>query len=83
MSEWQPIETAPKKQWVLVTSAETSDLPQPFERGVLYAVAVQFPMQWPDSYEWVVYGTGWPQNGAHKVVYHKPTHWMPLPEPPK
>jgi len=50
-SEWQPIETAPKDQEILV-----------WAHGI---------GQWVSKFAW------W-DCGAHR----KPTHWMPLPEPP-
>ncbi len=59
MSEWQPIETAPIGQEVLVYV--------PRRLGALYAGARLTGTQW------------WSRNLGDL----KPTHWMPLPEPPK
>lgn len=67
MSEWQPIETAPKDgTWVLgwapgwtVVTMAWCDIP-------LYPVSDK---------------PYWAQGGAQRAV--PATHWMPLPEPPK
>lgn len=67
MSEWQPIETAPKGVNILMLSDE----------GVYQA-------KWNgDFFEPIMlcwHGCGCCGGGSHKP---KPTHWMPLPEPPK
>ena len=66
MTEWQPIETAPKDG----------------TRILLYGYECE--TQWNVCY-WVTeeeqgytgwYGWDWP-------AYEVPSHWMPLPEPPK
>lgn len=59
MSEWQPIETAPKDTYVLLWCDEASDVPM-----VGY------------------FGNRWELAHADGDPF-MPTHWMPLPEPPK
>lgn len=71
--EWQPIDTAPRGgKWILV-----------YEGGAINTkysrcdVARWLPKgPYSDSK-----GPGW-YNGA-AVLLQPPTHWMPLPEPPK
>ncbi|MGI9292383.1 MAG: DUF551 domain-containing protein [Pseudomonadales bacterium] len=64
MTDWQPIETAPKDgTWVLLGGCEF---------GYIIQTA-----RW---YDWGVQGWEW---GDYSNRGFKPTHWMPLPEPPK
>ena len=60
MSEWQPIETAPKDGTHIILTGDD-------------IVAEDYWMKWrvDDTESW-----------AH-FQYVKPTHWMPLPTPPK
>ncbi len=68
MSEWQPIETSPKDGTDVLV----------YEPGYVVAIlhwhtvktktAASYPGYWTD-------GDG--------LNWYKPTHWMPLPEPPK
>ena len=70
MSEWQPIETAPKDGTkVLLVS----------NRGQVY-IGQYDDDRWvrkPEPY-WCI--AGMPKTHARA---QRPTHWMPLPEPPK
>lgn len=63
MSEWQPIETAPKDGTLIL----------------LWAF-----LDWKDD---LVPVCGWYAQSAEMWLCHSawlnPTHWMPLPEPPK
>jgi hypothetical protein len=69
---WQPIETAPKRggfeRLLLRFDGYFFD---PSQKGI----AVGF---WGSRGGWVV-DCIWASSDAH----HAPTHWMPLPEPPK
>jgi uncharacterized protein DUF551 len=67
MSEWQPIETAPKDEHVqiLTFKARTNNI---LWAGPWYQTSFWSP-------KWGMF-VGWPRD-------EKPTHWMPLPEPPK
>ena len=69
MSEWQPIETAPREG-------------SPF-LGAVY---------WADTGEWEILRMAWNEtagrfgDATYAPFIHdqeQPTHWMPLPEPPK
>ena len=62
MSTWQPIETAPKNDVIIVTD------------GGYYIMAF-----W-QSGEWIA---GFVSDTVSLTIKLHPTHWMPLPEPPK
>jgi hypothetical protein len=70
MTDWQPIETAPKDGTSVLVygpwKGEFSQLKHPHEiwRGHCH----------PVSKLWFISGT---------LEFVDPTHWMPLPEPPK
>jgi len=78
MSEWQPIETAPKDgTWILVCGGRTEDE----EVTRTHAVA-----QWTDDLNGRKTKWHWQfawYDGGYYGFYENPTHWMPLPEPPK
>lgn len=70
--EWQPIETAPELTEVIVWPNPT-DFCMTATNGFFPGVRDDF------GWYYAEYETGF------GVVYYKcnPTHWMPLPEPPK
>ena len=82
MNEWQPIETAPRDGSYFVTA----NFSEPFPEDGEYEISHYRPMNWT-TYE--------PADGGlfRKVEqvltefrsdnFHRATHWMPLPEPPK
>lgn len=62
MSEWQPIETAPKDTPILVGPTK--------RMGICVAMLTD--------------RDGWEtETPSEWVGMYTPTHWMPLPEPPK
>lgn len=74
MSDWQPIDTAPKDgSWILLTGGKDAqgwdhDEPQPpmvVAQWASYAECWQFA--WYDS--------------GYYGEYDQPTHWLPLPQP--
>lgn len=69
MSKWQPIETAPKDVEIIVF--DPTNEPPVFTATQLY--------------EWVcsVEDRYAPRDEYFGDAPKKPTHWMPLPEPPK
>jgi hypothetical protein len=67
MSEWQPIETAPKDGTTIL--AFFADRVGYVARQDVQAVA------WRENDGWASTQTGW--------TLAWPTHWMPLPDPPK
>lgn len=85
MNKWQPIETAPKDgTWVLVTPGSEERVSVGMysgERGAcLGASGVRYLSGWVDKQ-----GSVSMSHGECEFSYESiwPTHWMPLPEPPK
>lgn len=72
MRDWQPIDTAPKDKHILLFGMQRP-MPQ------LYAKIPQvFSGYWDNIDEaWCSDGSTW------EGPFYDPTHWMPLPEPPK
>lgn len=69
MSEWQPIETAPKdRKAILVYCSE--------RKNTYTAIWGKVGGFWNED-GWAHFG------GNNNGMYEKPTHWMPLPPPPK
>jgi len=62
MSEWQPIETAPKDGTMILVCWAGSGMHPIVSRWLLRSMAWTHPFNKP---------------------VNPPTHWMPLPEPPK
>lgn len=73
MSEWRPIDTASPKDFVTVLTIHEDDLyPQAaFRCGTEWLREMEGP---EDTYDG--------RTGKHESLYRRPTHWMPLPEPP-
>ena len=71
-SQWQPIETAPRDGTPLLLFSPAPDKWK-FAGGNTTSGALI----------WV--SGGWRETGGWRGDYHKdpPTHWMPLPDPPK
>jgi hypothetical protein len=71
--EWQPIETAPKDgTWILVTGG---DIGYNWDGDTIPAVTTA---QW----HYKSWQMAWFDSGC-LGEYDNPTHWMPLPQPPK
>ena len=72
--EWQPIETAPRDGKVFIAY-------YPKQGWVLKSWG---PYVWPCWFHKHVFGQGgsW-VTGIKDDMFKQPTHWMPLPEPPK
>lgn len=72
---WQPIETAPENTWLRTKRAGEAG------ENVLKKVVLIHPEYCPEpETEWI------DREGRTTVTHHSflaPTHWMPLPEPPK
>lgn len=64
MSEWRPIETAPKDETTILVYRPGADDNYILKIGT-------------DNWGY------WCNSWAHSARHTQPTHWMPLPEPPK
>jgi Protein of unknown function (DUF551) len=72
MSEWQPIETAPTMRTILLFAA--TDIG---DDGSVKNWRMETGF-------WSMGHAGWKWGGYELRPYSvQPTHWMPLPEPPK
>ena len=72
--EWQPIETAPKDGTeILLTDGAFTHCGRWYDKN-----NPKYPWKFLDfTYRWKDELNGWQDNK------YGPTHWMPLPEPPK
>ena len=68
MSEWQPIETAPRDGRPLLCFISGAD---PVEQ--------RYVLRWVDDR----YEKGWQEAGGEQWAMYEPTAWMPLPQAPK
>ena len=75
MSEWQPIETAPKDGTRILIYQPEGQWKSRRDRRLEYI----------DTAYWHTPGN--PEHPGYWCAYvlcvYRPTHWMPLPEPPK
>lgn len=73
--QWQPIETAPKDGTVILVNNPIKSYSNKkyYKYPVVMAWANRYITEGRESYYWKSFNHGYP----------KPTHWMPLPEPPK
>ncbi len=78
MSEWQPIESAPKDgTWILLGGGRTDD--EDDARTIAVGQWTNYLNGGTTSWHWQF---AW-YDGGYYGAYNNPTHWMPLPEPPK
>ena len=78
MNEWQPIETAPKDgTWILLAGGKVEDDEDEFRMAIAkwtnYLSGRTTDWHWQHCF----------YDGGYYGSYDGPTHWMPLPEPPK
>lgn len=72
---WQPIETAPKDGTIFdvwLGDADASDLDFYCDRGTRRSPSWQW---WGDKFR--------PAAGLKLLTFVQPTHWIPLPDPPR
>lgn len=72
MSEWQPIETAPKDGSPVLVYAVEGCTQWKFYTPLWIC-------RWEEGHE----DGEWIEAGGELYTTCKPTHWMPLPKPPK
>ena len=85
MSEWQPIETVPRE------GAEFMNAPEVLlcwwypDSGPIIRIGRFFTETWRDKILRFKLEIDYGDLGAHvfTATDDQPTHWMPLPEPPK
>ena len=94
MSNWQPIETAPRDGTAVLVwvpgarEGAEGAWGRHGKNTPSVAVAKYDDYKWrPEEERWtgdiVEFESGWESTGSYNVtVALKPTHWMPLPEPP-
>jgi len=69
MTDWQPISTAPdpEDESFLITN------------GKIVSIACRLELQEDENGGWIVHE----YPDSYNMFVIEPTHWMPLPEPPK
>jgi hypothetical protein len=76
MSQWQPIESAPKDgTWFLAWSGTI------FQGGLVTKAKWDADLTAKKPRPMWTYAESW--IGRHHMKLHQPTHWMPLPAPPE
>ena len=81
MTEWQPIETAPKDGTgvLLCWAIDADGKPIDWRKSPKTShVFVQVAAWWEGDNAWIVYT----DSVQEPAVHFTPTHWMPLPPPP-
>ena len=73
---WRPIETAPKDRSLLCYGVVAGEVSGIHDHGSVEVAYYQPGGDFPD-FDWVTV------HGDAYAVWMKPTHWMPLPQPPK
>lgn len=84
MTEWQPIETAPKDgTWILLTGGniEEWDVDEEVTNNPPIVTARFYRIEWwgSDLFDWYIAPY---DSGLLHISYENPTHWMPLPALP-
>jgi hypothetical protein len=72
MTEWQPIDTAPKDGTAILIWPAQSAL-----TGSTECMTISYVVRWHDWKE------AWIEASGEEYDTFYPTHWMPLPEAPK
>lgn len=79
MSEWQPIETCPQMRNVLLFAVTDVD-----EGGTVRNWKMESGYKRGDDYPLNKNETPWRWGEFRVMIWDaQPTHWMPLPEPPR
>ena len=80
MSEWQKIETAPKDGTYILIIDATAKTPEADKVHFGPVMRADYAWRCGDAEDWEK-----DRKLAREVLgaYEEPTHWMPLPQPPK
>ncbi len=81
---WQPIEIAPENVAVLVYDPHdySGEGAFSYQSRPKCIVAIREGTRWTSDL--VEFETGWGSTGSYTITFElSPTHWMPLPEPPR
>jgi hypothetical protein len=82
VSEWQPIETAPKMRTLLLFAVSDVDANGTVRNW--HMATGSYHTGYDDEYSKARGISPWCWDGHQLKVYElHPTHWMPLPDPPK
>lgn len=71
---WQPIDTAPKNETVVLVSADFNVVPAYW--------AGETKKCWRNWFRGVRYPNDSPDAFLPDPIWFEPTHWMPMPDPP-
>ena len=84
MSEWQPIETAPKAPMDVLFWSATTEWTDAHGNLVDVPNRERYETGYWDGHEFFETGTNHAvfEFPGDEENIHKPTHWMPLPAPP-
>lgn len=78
MSEWQPIETAPKDGTTILVRGRPTDLVMGGDTLVKFHKLGTYTAAWDE-----IDSTFCLSGGSWLGPFVSPTHWMPLPPPPE
>lgn len=79
--EWQPIETAPEEEWVIVTGGQVDEGHFDDFSPIPSAVVAILAEPWHNGNPWWIVSPY--DSAAVMLTYSNPTHWMPLPTSPE
>lgn len=76
MGDWLPIESAPRDEPVLVYGLWAGEVSGQWDKPVMMPASYAGPGGDFPGFDWVCEGT------SGYAAWMKPSHWMPLPDPP-
>ncbi len=88
MSEWQPIESAPKDGRYVVVFVPHDERKSGAPSVRCCQWDAEYTSEWDEARADSHYVGAWTDGavrsfGSEETWTYEPTHWMPLPEPPK
>lgn len=79
MSKWIPIETAPRDGTYILVAGGKDDLGRKLERPHIATSGFRYSPSGIEEKVWLIETL----DREDKWIIAHPTHWVPLPEPPK